>query len=109
MIRSQIRDDINARGLAVWKDSGETDFTLTVRVPSFQIRSYGEYKNQTLLFTATIRMEFIVFDGKTNTEVWRSGLNSYSEQYENANEEQAIRETVRMAIRRCMDNLQQRF
>ena len=31
------------------------------------------------------------------------------EQYENANEEQAIRETVRMAIRRCMDNLQQRF
>ena len=109
MIRSQIRDDINARGLAVWKDSGETDVTLTGRVPSFQIRSYGEYKTQTLLFTATIRMEFIVFDGKTNTEVWRSGLNSYSEQYENANEEQAIRETVRMAIRRCMDNLQQRF
>lgn len=46
MIRSQIRDDINARGLAVWKDSGETDFTLTVRVPSFQIRSYGEYKTR---------------------------------------------------------------
>lgn len=109
MIRSNIRDDMNARGLAIWKDSGETDFTLSVRVPSFQIRSYGEYKSQTLLFTATILMEFIVFDGRTNTEVWRSGLLSYSEQYENANEEQAIQETVRMVIRRCMDSLQQRF
>ena len=45
MIRSNIRDDMNARGLAIWKDSGETDFTLSVRVPSFQIRSYGEYKS----------------------------------------------------------------
>lgn len=109
MIRSQVRDDINARGLAIWKDNGATDYTLTVRVPSFQIRSYGEYKDRTLLFTATIQMEFIVFDGRTNTEVWRSGLISYSEQYENANEEQAIKETISLAIRRCMDSLQQRF
>lgn len=108
-IRSQVRDDINARGLAIWKDCGEADFTLTVRVPSFQIRSYGEYKNEILLFRATIQMEFIVFDGHTNTEVWRSGLISYSEEYENSNEDRAIKETIQTAIRRCMDSLQQRF
>lgn len=108
-IRSLVRDDINARGLAVWKESGATDFALTVRVPSFQIRSYGEYKDRTLLFTATISMEFIVYDGRTNTEVWKSGLINYSEQYESTSEEQAIKDTISLVVRRCVDSLQQRF
>ncbi|MEG2140549.1 MAG: hypothetical protein RRY20_07160, partial [Bilophila sp.] len=80
-----------------------------VRVPSFQIRSYGQYRNQNLLFTATITIEFIVYDGETNTEIWRSGIITYDENYENANEETAIKEVVHMALRRCMDSLQQRF
>lgn len=109
MIRSQVRDEINARALAKWVDSGASDYTLTVRIPSFQIRSSGEYRNQNLLFTATITMEFLVYDGKTNTEVWRSGIITYDENYENANEETAIKEIIQMALRRCMDSLQQRF
>ncbi len=108
-IRSLIRDDINARNLAIWVDEGQADFTLTVRVPSFQVRSYGEYQSQSQLFTATIIMELIVYDGRTNTEVWRSGPISYSDNFENSNEESAIQEVLFMAIRRCMDRLQQRF
>ena len=108
-IRSLIRDDVNARNLAVWVDDGKSDFTLTVRVPSFQVRSYGEYGSQSQLFTATIIMEFIVYDGSTNTESWSSGPVYYSDNFENSNEEAAIREVVSMAVRRCMDRLQQRF
>ncbi len=108
-IRSLIRDDINARNLAIWVDEGKADFTLTVRVPSFQVRSYGEYRNQSQLFTATINMELIVYDGGTNTEVWRSGPVSYSDTFENSNEEAAIQEVIFMAVRRCIDRLQQRF
>ncbi len=108
-IRSQIRDDINARNLAKWVDDGPADFTLTVRVPSFQVRSYGQYQSATALYTTTINMEFIVYDGKTNTEVWRSGNISYSENYENSNEETAIKNILEMTVRRCVDALQQRF
>lgn len=108
-IRSLVRDDINARSLAVWVDDGPADYTLTIRVPSFQVRSYGVYRSRTLLFTATIKMEFIVYDGKTNTEVWRSGVIEYSENYETANEENAMKDIITMVVRRCMDSLQQRF
>lgn len=108
-IRSLVRDDINARNLAKWVDDGPADYTLTVRVPSFQIRSYGQYRSASELYTATINMEFVVYDGKTNTEVWRSGSIYYSENYENANEETAIRSILELAVRRCMDALQQRF
>ena len=71
-VRSLVRDDINARNLAKWVDDGQADYTLTVRIPSFKVRSYGQYRSASQLYTATISIEFIVYDGKTNTEVWRS-------------------------------------
>ncbi len=108
-IRSLIRDDINARSLAKWVDAGPADYTLTVRIPSFQVRSYGQYGTSSQLYTATIYMELIVYDGKTNTQVWRSSPIYYSENYENANEEAAIKDILEMAVRRAMDALQQRF
>ena len=68
-VRSLVRDDINARNLAKWVDDGQADYTLTVRIPSFKVRSYGQYRSASQLYTATISIEFIVYDGKTNTEV----------------------------------------
>lgn len=109
VIRSQIRDDITARGLAQWVDTGASDFTLTIRVNSFQIRSSGQYESQTQLFTATINMEFIVYNGSTNTVAWQSGPLFYSDNFENNNEEEAIREVLTMSIRRGVDLMQQRF
>ena len=99
----------HARNLAKWVDDGQADYTLTVRIPSFKVRSYGQYRSASQLYTATISIEFIVYDGKTNTEVWRSGPIYYEENYENANEESAIKSILEMAVRRCMDALQQRF
>ena len=109
MVRSLLRDDITARGLAQWRDSGEADFGLSLRVNSFQIRSYGQNKYKNILFTGTASMELILYDGQTNTEVWNSGALTYSDTFENANEEQAIQEILRMGVRRLVDRLQQRF
>lgn len=109
MVRSLIRDDITARGLAKWEDSGETDYTLTIRLNSFQVRGYGQVSYQNILFTGTANMELFLYNGRTNTEVWRSGPLYYSDHFENANEEQAIQEILRMAVRRLVDRLQQRF
>ncbi|MFQ9868819.1 MAG: LPS assembly lipoprotein LptE [Bilophila wadsworthia] len=97
-VRSLVRDDINARNLAKWVDDGQADYTLTVRIPSFKVRSYGQYRSASQLYTATISIEFIVYDGKTNTEVWRSGSIFYEENYENANEESAIKSIPEMAV-----------
>lgn len=108
-IRSQLRDDVTQRGLARWVDSGPADYTLTVKISSFQLRSYGQYKDHNLLFTATIHAEFLLYNGSSNTLAWQSGVMSYSENYESANEEEAVREVVKMVVRRGMDRLQQRF
>ena len=109
MTRSLLRDDITERGLAKWVDEGPADYTITVRIPSFQIRSYGQYQDSSQLFTGNMNMQLILYDGRTNTEVWQSGPLYYSDNFENANEEQAIREILQMAIRRAVDRLQQKF
>lgn len=109
MVRSQLRDDINQRGLAKWVDEGPADFTITVRITSFRIRSYGQYQDRNQLFTGTLALELLLYDGRTNTEVWKSGPMYYSDNFENANEEQAIGEILEMSIRRAVDRLQQKF
>ena len=108
-IRSQLRDEINARSLAVWKDSGQADLGLGVRVDNFRILAYGHSRAHNLLFTATIKIEFLLYDGRTNTVAWRSGPIAYSEQYANVNEETTIREVLQSAIRLGVDRMQQRF
>ena len=104
-VRSLVRDDINARNLAKWVDDGQADYTLTVRIPSFKVRSYGQYRSASQLYTATISIEFIVYDGKTNTEVWRSGSIFYEENYENANEESAIKSILGKLLRQQVEEL----
>lgn len=108
-IRSQLRDDITERGLARWVDSGSADYTITVKVHTFQIIGMGQSGNVNQLFTATINMEFIVYNGATNTVSWQSGPVFQSENFETNNEEEAIRELVTLGIRRGLDRMQQRF
>lgn len=109
ILRSTMRDEITARGLAAWVDSGQTDYGLSVKVDSFKISAYGQSRDENLMFTAEIEIEFIVTDGRTNTQTWSSGRIAYSEYYTNVNEENAVREAAVNAIRRGVDRMQQRF
>jgi hypothetical protein len=109
IVRSLVRDEINSRSLAVWRDSGTADLGFSVRVDSFRIAAYGQSRSQNLLYTASITLEFLVYDGRTNNVAWRSGVIGYSEQYTNVNEETAVRELLGSVIRRGADRMQQRF
>ncbi len=108
-VRSQVRDEITARGLAIWKDSGVADYGLTVRVESFKISAYGQSRAENIMFTAQLLLEFIVTDGHTNAQLWTSGPISYSENYTNMDEDTAIQETLQNAVRRGVDRMQRDF
>ena len=109
VIRSRLRDEISARRLAVWKDSGTADLGLSVRMDSFRIEAYGQSREQNLLYTASLHIEFLIHDGRTNAVTWRSGLITHSEQYSNVNEETAMHEILQSAIRRGVDRMQRPF
>jgi outer membrane lipopolysaccharide assembly protein LptE/RlpB len=109
ILRSQLRDEINARGMAVWKDSGQADFGLILDVVSFTVNAYGQSRSENLLYTAYMSMVFQLVDGQTHQQVWTSGQISYSERYTNVNEEEAVRELAASIIRRGTDRMQMFF
>lgn len=109
-LRSLIRDEVNLRKLAKWVDSGESDYMLTVRMPSFQIRSYAsDAEDVTLLNSATVELELVIYNGSSGELVWRSGIVTYAENYENTRESVAIREVLTQAVYRVLDRMQQNF
>lgn len=108
-VRSLLRDEINARRLASWQDSGQADYELSVRIPTFTVQAYGQSRETNQLFTVTMSLELQVFDGHTNEQVWRSGLISYAERYQSVNEERAIDEAIRNIMLRAVDSMQNTF
>ena len=109
-LRSALRDEVNARNLARWQDSGATDLEIRLTVHSFQIRGDARSaRDVTLLYTATMRLSAMLYDGPTNTVKWQSGILSYSETYEAANAQEAARELSRELIRRLTDRMRQKF
>ena len=108
-VRSQVRDEINARKLAAWLDSGPADFELGIRIPRFNISAYGHSRDNNQLFTVSMHLELVVYDGHTNQQVWNSGLVTYSENYQSVNEERAVDEALRMILLRAVDSMQNTF
>ncbi len=109
-LRSTLRDEVNARNLAQWRDSGATDFEIRLIVDSFRVRGDARSaQDVTLLYTATMGLSATVYDGATNTVKWQSGIITYSETYEAANAQEAARELSRELIRRLTDRMRQEF
>lgn len=109
-LRSLARDEINLRKLARLVDQGSSDYTMGIRVPSFLIRSYSSNaEDVTLLSTASVTLELILYHGASGAMAWRSGVISYSERYSGTSESEVIREVLTQALYRAMDRLQQGF
>ena len=110
VIRSQLRDEINARGLARWVDGKSADYTLGVKLTGSTIRSYSDTASgMAQLSQVSISLIFTVYDGRTNKQVWTSGPVTYADTFEFENDETAVRETLAECVRRALDRLQQRF
>ena len=109
-LRTLMRDEITLRRLAQWRDEGEADYTMEIRMPSFSVSSYvSNTQDITLLNAATVYLEVIIHEGGSDAVAWRSGLIGYSENFENQREHTAIRELLRVVFRRAVDRMQLKF
>jgi len=109
-MRDIVREEVNLRRLARWKDEGKSDYLLTVNMTGFKVRSSisNRYDN-TLLSTATVAIEIIVRNGRTGAVEWKSGPVYYSDNYEVVDEDSAVREGLKEAVRLGLDRMQQQF
>jgi hypothetical protein len=109
-LRSLVRDEINLRRLARWVDSGDADYTMDIRIPSFRIDAYiSDSDSISLLNAAAVELEVIVRHGTGSSVAWRSGNIVYSEHYEAPSEAGVIREVLAQALYRALDRMQMEF
>lgn len=110
-VRNAVRDEIQLRKLARFVDgSPPADYTMEIRVPSFQVRaSSSDSEGVTLLTSASVQLELVVFQGQSNTVYWTSGPVVYQEIYEAAREPEALREVLTQAVFRAIDRMQLAF
>lgn len=108
-LRATLRDEIAARNLAVWVDNGKADYNMHLRVNSFTMRSsVKNTQDATELYTGTVDMTAIFFNGANNVEEWRTNV-SYSNTFETDNEETAATLLFTQAVRRIADNMRSTF
>ncbi|MDR2075979.1 MAG: DUF4136 domain-containing protein [Desulfovibrio sp.] len=107
-IRSALRDEVTARHLASWVDSGPADFEIQVNIISYTSRQWmQDARSRTLLYSTTMTLEAIVYNGSTNKEVWRSGRVAYSENVEQPQTEVDI--VITQIIRLLVDKMRSTF
>lgn len=110
ILRSNVRDEVNARKVAVWVDSGKSDYTLQLNIIRFTIReSVSNKQDDTLLFRANMRVQAIIYDSSGNTEIWRSGTISYSQSYETYYERTAAELLCKRIAERLVRSMRDKF
>jgi hypothetical protein len=109
-LRNHLRDEVNARNMAAWVDSGRADFEISIRVDHYNYRSwFHDEKDMPLLYEADITLEATLYKGGTNEVVWRSGLVTYRQTYETVNQTLAANEILQNLIRQLVDRMRQDF
>lgn len=109
-IRSRLRDEINARYLAQWVDSGSADYEIQINVISFTTRQWIRSELDTsLLYDSTMTIEAILYEGSTNKEVWRSGKIMYSERTEETDDKVMAGDLITQVMRMLADRMRNTF
>lgn len=110
VIRSSLRDELNARHLVTWVDSGPADFEMHIKVISYTTNEWMRDEiDHTLLYSSSIFIEATLYDGSTNRVVWRSGQVGYSDILEQANERMAANDLVVQIVRLLADKMRNTF
>lgn len=109
-IRSSLRDEVNARYLARWVDSGSADYEIQINVVSYTTRQWMSSElDTTILYDSNMVIEAIVYDGSTNKEIWRSGKISYADRLEKVDSKAAAGDIVTQTIRVLVDRMRNTF
>lgn len=110
VIRTELRDEIAARDIARWVDSGKADYELAITVENFVIRSWlTDTDNATTLYSASITLRGTVYRGDSNEEVWRSGTLQYSQSYDSIQERTVAADLTRELAHRFASAMRQNF
>jgi hypothetical protein len=109
IIRSNLRDEISARKIAVWADSGVADYSLQVVVQAFTLRtSLSTAGDVSLLYDGNIRLTAIIYDS-AGVEVWRSGAISYSDTYDAYDERDVAEQLSAQAVKLLVSEMRNTF
>jgi len=109
-IRSRLRDEIGARYLAQWVDSGSADYEIQINVIRFTTREWVRTEHDTTqLYSTSLILEAIIYEGSSNKEVWRSGQLSYSEYEDKSDEKAASGDIITQIIRKLADKMRNEF
>ena len=96
--------------MAVWVDSGPADYEIQIKVINFRtLETIRSKEDRTLLYSTTLSIEGIVYEGGSNREVWRSGYISYSEQLEAPDSKQISGDVIEQTIRKLADKMRSTF
>ncbi|WBF67496.1 LPS assembly lipoprotein LptE [Desulfovibrio subterraneus] len=109
-LRSLMRDEIHKRNLARWVDSSPSDYTMRIVINEFRLRSHMQNTDDvTLIYSASLSFEAIVYSGAKNAVVWRSGKESLSRTYDAKNEQEAGSELAQLLVQRVCDRMRHNF
>lgn len=109
-LRNELREEIAARNLATWVDSGRADYEIELKIDSYTYRSsVYDPDDETLLYSATISVEATVYESGNNRVIWRSGRVSYSDSRESLEEKGAATYLVQNIARQLADRMRQAF
>ena len=109
-IRSRLRDEVNARYLAKWVDSGSADYEIQINVVSYTTRTWMRSElDTTLLYDSNMVIEGIVYEGSTNREVWRSGKISYMDRLEKVDDKAVAEDLVTQLMRMLVNRMRNTF
>ena len=105
-IRSELRDAITARHLAVWVDQGPADYEIKVNVVGFTSReSMSSRTDIAMLYDNQLTIQAVIYDGATNKVVWQSGNITYFDR----SEERGREGTTEMLIEQLMSRLTEKL
>ncbi len=109
-LRTALRNEINNRDMAKWVDSGPADYEIQLKVISFTTREWMRSENdQTLLYDTQLSLEAFIYDGKTNQQIWRSGVISYDDRVETPDEQSVSDDIIAQVMRRLADKMRAAF
>lgn len=110
VIRTQLRNEINARHMAKWVDSGPADFELEIKIKQFTDRGATFDDNfQTKLYSIQLVVELVVYDGSTNQKVWESGPISQVDFSEIPTSRESTLEVTTLLVRTLADRMRNQF
>ena len=110
MLRSHLRDEVGARHVARWVDSGLADFEISIKVDHYTYRSWViDNEDVPLLYEGNIMLNATVYRGNSSEIVWRSGPLYYSQIYEQVAEKAVAEDILQNLIRQLVDKMRQEF